>query len=149
MIQGRPRGRQRWRRGANPSVVSSYRCQPLYRRLGALPGRGCLDADEICSIGFTVAALWVLWLELRVEEVATMPSNNLFAACCFLAPPVPVFPLRSPAGLSGEGSCGRSRVSGGSRGSRSSASSVCVRGASGMPAVSALPSSPLPTGLDG
>jgi hypothetical protein len=81
--------------------------------------------------------------------VATTSSNKLYAACCPLAPAIPVFPLCSPSSLGGEGSSGKSRVFGGSRGGRSSASLARVRGTGGVPAVFASPSSPLLFGLGG
>jgi hypothetical protein len=48
--------------------------------MGTLPGRGCPDPGEIWTVGFAVAALWLLWPELRVEGVTTTSSNNFFAA---------------------------------------------------------------------
>jgi hypothetical protein len=114
-----------------------------------MPGRGRLDPGEIWVVGLAVAALWLLWSKQRVDEVAATPSNKVSAVCCPLAPAIPVFLLRSPAGLGGEGSSGRSRAPGGSRGSRSFSLSARVRGAGGEPVVPASPSSPLPAGLGG
>jgi hypothetical protein len=114
-----------------------------------MPGRGRLDPSEIWAVGLAVAALLLLWSEQRVEEVAATPSNKVSAVCCHLAPAIPVFLLRSPVGLGGEGSSGRSRAPGGSGGSRSFSSSARVRGAGGEPVVPASPSSPLSASLGG
>jgi hypothetical protein len=84
-----------------------------------------------------------------VEEVAATPSNKISAICCHLASAIPVFLLRSPVGLGGEGSSGRSRALGGSGGSQSFSLSARVRGAGGEPVLPASPSSPLPAGLSG
>jgi hypothetical protein len=135
-------GGGRRRRGAGPSVELRSRCRPSCRRLGALPGCGSLDPGEIWVVGLAVAALWLLWSEEGVEEVAATPSNKVPAACCPLDPASPVFLSRSLAGLGGRGISGRNRVPGGSGGSRSFSSSVHVRGAGGEPARPASPSSP-------
>jgi hypothetical protein len=82
-----------------------------------MPGCGCLDPGEIWVVGLVVAALWLLWSGQSVEVVAATPSNKVSAICCALAPAIPVFPLRSPVGLGGEGSSGRSRAPGSSGGS--------------------------------
>jgi hypothetical protein len=106
------------------------------------------DPGEIWTVGLTVVALWLPWSELTVEEVTATSPNNFLAACCSLALAALAFPLRTPVGLGGKGSCGRSRASEGSGGSQSF-SSARVRGAGGPLAVSAPPSSPLPAGLGG
>jgi hypothetical protein len=142
-------GRGRRRRGAGPSVELRSRCQLSCHRVGALPDCGRQDPSEIWVIGLAVAALWLLWSEQGVEEVAATPSNKVPAACCSLDPTFPIFLLRSLTGLGGGGISGRSREPGGSGASQSFSSSVRVRDAGGEHAKPASPSSPPPADLGG
>jgi hypothetical protein len=145
-------GGGRRRKGTGPFVVSRFRfrcrSRPSCHSLGSLPSHGWPDLGEIWTVGLAAVALWLLWSELRVEEVTATSPNNFPVACYYLAPAAPVFPLRSPSGLGGEGSCGRNRASKGSGGSRSS-STARVRGAGRPLVVSAPPSSPLSVSLGG
>jgi hypothetical protein len=127
-----------------PHVVCSCRCWPACRRSGPLPGRGAPDPSQIWALGLVVTALWLVWSELKVEEVAATPMNKVFAAHCSLAPVISPSPFRYPAGLVGEGSSVGRQVTARSGGSRSFALSARVRGAGGPSAVSFPPSSPLP-----
>jgi hypothetical protein len=142
-------GGGRRRRDAGLPVYTRSSLRPWACSLGALPRSGCSDLGKIWSLGFAVAALLLLWSELRVEVVATTPPNKVVAVCCFFDSTYRISLLISPSGHGGEGRNSKILAVGGSGSGRGVAASLRVHSTDGWPTASSSPSSPLSACLGG